>query len=97
MRTEKTEKWEVIHKTPGTLQAEVLRGLLEAQGVNVRLAQEGAAKAIGIGIAPMGEVLIMTPTSQVRAAEAVINDYYEGVYENSVRDADAESPTSPED
>ena len=75
------EKWEVVHQVPGGVLAETLRGLLEAQDIRVYLAQEGAARAIGLSLTPMGEVSIMVPSSQVSLAKRVLDDYYAGKFE----------------
>ena len=48
------EKWEVVIEAPGVLQAEILRNLLEAQGIKVFLNQEGAGRAVGVGGAGQG-------------------------------------------
>jgi len=73
------EKWEVVDETPGILQGEILRGLLKASGITVRLAQEGAAQAIGLlGAVPMASVLVMVPTSQREDARRLLEDYYAG-------------------
>ncbi len=53
--------WKSIISVQGELQAEVLRGLLEAQGIPVNLSQEGVARAYGLGVGPLSEVEIMVP------------------------------------
>ena len=39
------EEWVLVDTTAGQLQAEIVRGLLEAQGIQVWLNQAGAAHA----------------------------------------------------
>jgi hypothetical protein len=75
------ENWEVAHQVSGELQAELLRGLLEAQGIRVMLNQEGAGRAYGINVGRLGQVQVLVPTSQLEKARSVLNDYFSGVYE----------------
>lgn len=76
-----SETWEVIAEIYGELQAELLRGLLEAQGILVVLNQEGAGRAYGLNVGPLGLVQIMVPASSVEDARHVLADYYAGNFE----------------
>jgi hypothetical protein len=71
-------KWVIVTKVSGELQGELLRGLLQAQGIEVNLVQEGAARAIGITAGPLGEVEIMVPESQLQEAQDVIRRFRRG-------------------
>ena len=73
--------WKSIISVQGELQAEVLRGLLEAQGIPVNLSQEGVARAYGLGVGPLAEVEIMVPDSYVIEAEKIIESYQAGEFE----------------
>jgi len=75
------EKWVLAAKAAGELQAELMRGLLEAQGVSVHLAFEGAARALGVTIGSFGEVDIMVPESELPAAQDIIAGYQAGEFE----------------
>ncbi len=75
------QKWVVAAKVAGELQGELMRGLLEAQGVRVYLAVEGAARAIGITAGPLGEVDIMVPEEDLEEALDIINSYRAGEFE----------------
>jgi hypothetical protein len=75
-------KWVVAARVAGELQAELLRGLLEAQGVSVYLAIEGAARAIGITVGSFGEVDIMVPADELQTALEIIDSYQAGDFEN---------------
>ncbi|OGO70258.1 MAG: hypothetical protein A2Z49_09175 [Chloroflexi bacterium RBG_19FT_COMBO_56_12] len=77
------EKWEVVEMVQGQLQAEILRGLLEAQGVKVWLNQEGAGAAYGINVGPLGTVEILVPTSAVDQTRQVLDAYFAGEFEGS--------------
>lgn len=88
------EQWEVVDEVHGDLQAEILRGLLEAQGMKVWLSQEGIGHSVyPVTIGTMGRVQILVPQEQSQAARALLADYYAGKLEN----IDLASPDSPED
>lgn len=77
------EKWEVVDEVPGDLRAEILRGLLEAQGIKVWLSQEGIGHSVfPVTISPMGKVQILVPHAQFQSAQMLLNDYYTGKLEN---------------
>jgi hypothetical protein len=89
------EQWEELKRVIDTIEAEILRGMLEAQDIRVYLSQEGAGRAIGLSFTPMGEISIMVPTSQVSEANEILNRYLTGSVEHDVMDT--EHPASPED
>jgi hypothetical protein len=77
------ENWEVVEMVQGQLQAEILRGLLEAQEIKVWLNQEGAGAAYGINVGPLGTVEILVPTSEVDRARQILDAYYAGEFEGT--------------
>lgn len=83
------ENWTQVTIVYGDLQAELLRGLLEAQEIPVLLSQEGAGRAIGLTVGPLGETRILVPSSQLSRAHAILAAYEAGTYENL---ADDETP-----
>jgi hypothetical protein len=89
------EKWVVVGEVAGTIQAEILRGLLEAQGISVRLGQEGAGRAYGLELGPLGTVRILVPAEEQREAEIILDDYTAGRYD--VEDDPAAGKRSGED
>jgi hypothetical protein len=89
------EQWIEIQRIPDSIQAEILRGLLEAQGIQVWLSQEGAGRALGLSVSPMGEVTILVPTSQVEEAKKTLEQYYAGTLGSEIMDI--EYPSKPED
>jgi hypothetical protein len=74
------QQWELVDVVSGDFQAQLLRGLLEAQGIPVQLSQEGAGRAIGLSIGALGEVQILVPTANKASAQQVLQDYYQGKY-----------------
>ncbi len=89
------EQWKEVEHISDPLQAEILRGLLEAQGIQVWLAQEGAARALGLHLTPMGEVILMIPASQVSHASDILGQFFDGTLEKEF--TDMEYPTILED
>jgi hypothetical protein len=87
-------QWKVVIEVPGDVQAEILRNLLEADGIKVFLNQEGAGRAVGLTMGPMGEVQIMVPDNQFDQAHQLIDDYYGGKFEIDEGDEPAESESS---
>lgn len=75
--------WEIIQEVYGELQAEILRGLLEAQGIEVILNQEGAGRAYGINVGPLGQVQIIVPSYAATEARKILEDYYTGKFEET--------------
>jgi hypothetical protein len=75
------EKWQSVIEVFGELEAELLRGLLEAQGIPVILNQEGAGRAYGLNVGPLGAVQILVPEGASANARKVLDDYYAGKYE----------------
>jgi len=80
------EKWEVVLEVSGELQADLLRNLLEAQGIEVFLNQEGAGRAYGLTVGPLGDVQIMVPEHQSQEAHQILDDFYAGKFETNDND-----------
>jgi len=73
----------------GKLQAEIIRGMLQAQGIEVMLSQESAASIYGFGVGPMAEVEILVPPDQLEAARQLLKAYDEGLLESDdLQDSD---------
>jgi hypothetical protein len=73
-----SEDWIVLDEVPGMLQAEILRGMLEAQEIPSVLSQEGAGRAIGITIGTLGAVQILVPSKDLDRAREILDAYYAG-------------------
>jgi hypothetical protein len=68
----------VVETTSGLIEAEILRGLLEANGINVWLSHESAGKVIGLSVGPLGQVDLMVPADQAEEAKKILDDYHAG-------------------
>lgn len=58
------------------IRAELVRGLLEAQGIQVMLSKEGAATAYGLTVGAFSEIEIFVRHAQVDAAKKIIDEYF---------------------
>jgi hypothetical protein len=77
------EKWVAIAEIPGRLRAELLRGLLEAQEIQVYLSQEGAGAVYGLTIGTLGTVQVLVPAADYERAVQVLEEYYASLEANS--------------
>jgi hypothetical protein len=75
------QTWKSVISVQGELQAELLRGLLEAQGIQVRLSQEGVARVYGLTVGPLAEVDLLVPENQISIARGIIADFEAGNFE----------------
>jgi hypothetical protein len=91
------ENWEVIDEVAGDIQAEMLRGLLEAQGFRVWLSQEGAGRAYGLTLSTLGAVQILVPSDSAKSARHVLDDYYAGFYEKEDLQPEEPGPEADEE
>jgi hypothetical protein len=77
------KKWAVLDEIGGTFNAELIKGLLEAQGVPVVLSQEGAGHyAYAMTVGSLGQVQILVPDDHLEEARQILADYYAGKFEN---------------
>ncbi len=76
------DEWVLVDRVEGPLQAEILKGLLEAQGIKVWLNQQGAARAYAVTVGSLGMVEILVPGSQAEQARQVLEAYYRGEFED---------------
>jgi hypothetical protein len=67
--------WEVVYETNGSLLAEILRGLLEAQDITVVLSQEGLGRVYGLTVGTLGRVQILVPAPDVERAQHILEEY----------------------
>ena len=75
--------------------AQVLRGLLEAQGIRVWLNQESAGTAIGLNLPSiLGSVKIIVTEQSAERARELIEAYYKGTLQDSVGEDQPEEDQS---
>ncbi len=61
-----SDEWVSVDTVQGRLEAEIVRGMLEAQEIEVRLSQEASAAIYGLGVGPMAEVEIFVRDKPAR-------------------------------
>jgi hypothetical protein len=77
------EEWVLVDKVQGQLHAEILKGLLEAQGIMVWINPQGAARAYAVSVGTLGAVELLVPSSAADQARQVLEAYYRGEFENT--------------
>jgi hypothetical protein len=71
-----SKQWIQVGEVTDAFEAEMLRGLLEAQGISVVITQEGAGKAIGITGGRLGSVEVYVAPHQAEEARKLLADYF---------------------
>ena len=72
----------ILESVSGSMQAEIIRSLLESRGISVMLSQESAGTVFGLGVGPTAEVDILVPNSQHEKAKKIIEAYYSGALDD---------------
>lgn len=78
---EETDQWVLLAMVNGEIEAEILRGLLEASEIQVFISREGISKIYTVSVPPLGLMRVMVPASQLEAARRVQADYQSGAFE----------------
>lgn len=69
---EQEVRWEIVARTPGLLQAQIIAGRLAAEGVPVRVWQEGAGQALGLTVGMLGTGHVLVPESHADQALEIL-------------------------
>ena len=77
------DKWVVVYQVSGSLKAELLKGLLAAQGITVVLSQEGVGESIyPVTVGPLSEIQLLVASHQVGEANKILSEYESGSFDN---------------
>jgi hypothetical protein len=68
------EKWTVVTQASTDIEAQILRGMLEAQGIPVVLSSEGYGNAMG----QLVPIDILVPNETIAQARKLMEEYYSG-------------------
>jgi hypothetical protein len=68
----------LLESVSGSIQAEIIRGLLESREIVVMLSQESAGSVFGLGVGPTADVDILVRQNQLDEARAILDEYYSG-------------------
>lgn len=71
-----------VYSTEGQLEAEMIKGFLEAQGLNVTLSQESIGRTLGLSAGRLGQVKVLVPESQVTSAVDLLEAMERGDFED---------------
>lgn len=75
------KEWSLLTKIDGEFKASVIQGLLQASDIPSQLVQEGAGRAYGLTIGPLGEVEIYVPANRLEEAMQILDDYESGDFD----------------
>lgn len=93
MQEQDEARWEAIATASGMIQANIIRGRLESQGIATRLRYEAAGSIYAITIDGLGEVRILVPSADSeRARELLSRSYDDG---DLPWERDSDDPTGP--
>lgn len=70
------EKWKIVHIASGMVNANIIVGRLETEGIPTRLKYEAAGTIYAINIDGLGEVKIMIPASCLEEARMILSTSY---------------------
>ncbi len=74
-------QWALVEAVHDPILAEILSGLLEAQGITTHIVREGYQAAMGIANQSSVRIEILAPDNQVEEAKEIMKDYYSGKFE----------------
>ncbi len=67
------KEWELLLKTDPN-QGEIIRGVLESSGIEVKLEQEAIGKVYGFTVNGLGEVKVYVPKDKLEEAKKVLEE-----------------------
>ena len=68
------EKWAVVYEVPGQFQADIIRSLLEAQGIPVFVSGEAVGRVLSFTVGPTAEVQILVPIEDLPRARQILEE-----------------------
>jgi len=71
-----------VYTAAGELDAEMVKGFLEAQGIKVMLVQESIGRTYGLTVGMLGEVQLLVPNDQAEEARNIIEEMEDGNFEH---------------
>lgn len=71
------ERWEIAHVAAGMINANIVAGRLEAEGIPVKLQYEAVGVIYGLTVDGLGEVKVLVPAGYMEQALEVLADRYD--------------------
>ena len=68
------EKWIIVFKAQGQIEAFIIKGKLESNGIQVILKQEAIGKISGLTLNGLGEVKVLVPVSHKVEAIKILEE-----------------------
>ncbi|MEZ4672465.1 MAG: DUF2007 domain-containing protein [Anaerolineae bacterium] len=65
-------QWKIILETSNMMEAEVVAGRLQSEGIEARIHQEPAGQALGLTVGLLGETVVLVPEADYEAAVAIL-------------------------
>lgn len=66
--------WEVVARTNGLTQAQIIAGRLQAEGIPAHTWQEGAGRATGLIVGPLGTGHVVVPQEYAQRALEILEE-----------------------
>jgi len=92
-----TQPLVVVYTAAGQMEANIVKGMLEAAGIPVELSQESAGTVYGLTVGTMGLVEILVPEQRADEAKALIEAMRRGDLENEIPNPNGQSPDEEQD
>jgi len=92
-----TQPLVVVYTAAGQMEANIVKGMLEAAGIPVKLSQESAGTVYGLTVGTMGLVEILVPEQRADEAKALIEAMRRGDLENEVPNPNGQTPDEEQD
>lgn len=73
------KEWVKITVLNDPVEAEIVRGMLEAQGVQVLLSKEAVGQVWGLTVGSASEIEFFVPKDQAKLAKEILSEYVKGV------------------
>lgn len=92
-----TQSFAVVYTAAGRIEADIVKGMLEAAGIPVELSQESAGTVYGLTVGAMGLVEILVPEQRADEAKALIEAMRRGELEEEFPDPNGQIPDEEQD
>lgn len=79
-----TQPLVVVYTAAGRMEANIVKGMLEAAGIPVELSQESAGTVYGLTVGPLGWVDVLVTEQHAQEAQALIEAMGQGELENEI-------------
>jgi hypothetical protein len=92
-----TQSLAVVYTAAGRIEANIVKGMLEAAGIPVELSQESAGTVYGFTVGAMGLVEILVPEQRAVEAKALIEAMQRGELEEEISNPNGQIADEEED